>query len=229
MHSKTWKIALLLACAALSACTSDPSGPANIGMAKNAATAYYKNGDYEHDLQLAAAPAADWIKQRSTQVAHPAIVFDIDETSLSNWSAIQANDYGYIPSGACKNLPNGPCGWDGWVKRGEATAIAPTRELYREAKELGITTFFISGRYESQRAITEQNLHDAGYSDWKTIYLKNDGSHYSSIADFKSLMRERIEQQGYTIIANIGDQQSDFTGAHAEREFRLPNPFYFIP
>jgi hypothetical protein len=37
------------------------------------------------------------------------------------------------------------------------------------------------------------------------------------------------EQQGYTIIANMGDQPSDLDGGLSERTFLLPNPFYRIP
>ena len=36
----------------------------------------------------------------------------------------------------------------------------------------------------------------------------------------------RLEAEGYTIIGNIGDQLSDLEGGHAERTFKLPNPFY---
>jgi hypothetical protein len=28
---------------------------------------------------------------------------------------------------------------------------------------------------------------------------------------------------------NVGDQQSDLDGGFAEKAFRVPNPFYFIP
>jgi hypothetical protein len=29
-------------------------------------------------------------------------------------------------------------------------------------------------------------------------------------------------------VVNLGDQESDLDGGHAERAFKLPNPFYFI-
>ena len=41
--------------------------------------------------------------------------------------------------------------------------------------------------------------------------------------------RKKLVDQGYTIIVNIGDQMSDLDGGFAERTFKLPNPFYFIP
>jgi hypothetical protein len=37
------------------------------------------------------------------------------------------------------------------------------------------------------------------------------------------------ERSGYTIIVNVGDQQSDFAGGYAERAYKVPDPFYFIP
>jgi len=41
--------------------------------------------------------------------------------------------------------------------------------------------------------------------------------------------RGKIAAQGYTIIVNVGDQQSDLDGGYAERAYKLPNPFYYLP
>jgi hypothetical protein len=38
-----------------------------------------------------------------------------------------------------------------------------------------------------------------------------------------------IQEKGYTVVVNIGDQFSDLAGGHTERVFKLPNPYYFIP
>jgi acid phosphatase len=45
----------------------------------------------------------------------------------------------------------------------------------------------------------------------------------------KTASRKDIEKRRFTIIANVGDQNSDLVGGHAERTFKVPNPFYFIP
>jgi hypothetical protein len=45
---------------------------------------------------------------------------------------------------------------------------------------------------------------------------------------FKSGARAKIEQQGYDIAIDIGDQESDLDGGHADHDFKLPNPYYFI-
>jgi len=50
-----------------------------------------------------------------------------------------------------------------------------------------------------------------------------------SVTDYKSSARKAIQERGYKIIANIGDQQSDLDGDFADKTFRVPNPFYFIP
>jgi hypothetical protein len=55
------------------------------------------------------------------------------------------------------------------------------------------------------------------------------GAHFASAADFKAPVRAEIEQQGYTIVENMGDQPSDLLGRHAEKKFLLPDPFYRVP
>ena len=66
----------------------------------------------------------------------------------------------------------------------------------------------------------------AGYDGWTKLIMRPEGM---PTADFKTGARQAIEADGYTIVANVGDQFSDLAGDHAERCFKLPNPFYFIP
>jgi hypothetical protein len=122
-----------------------------------------------------------------------------------------------------------PCGWAEWYQLGLDPAIGPTLEVFRQARMLKITVFFITGRSESQRAATEHNLATAGYSDYEKLYMAPNGVHFASAADFKTPIRAKIEQAGYTIVAIIGDQPSDLEGGHADRKFLMPNPFYRIP
>jgi acid phosphatase len=49
-----------------------------------------------------------------------------------------------------------------------------------------------------------------------------------SAAARKVEMRRALATDGFTIIANLGDQQSDLAGGFAERGFKLPGPFYRI-
>ena len=84
-------------------------------------------------------------------------------------------------------------------------------------------------RQESQRAATERNLQDAGYVGYERLIMKPTGAFYVSAADFKAPQRGQIAAQGYTIIANVGDQPSDLAGGFSQQTYLLPNPFYRIP
>jgi predicted secreted acid phosphatase len=203
--------------------------PANVGDSKIAAAAYRKSGAYERDLSVVSASARAWLTERLPQVARPAVVFDIDDTALSNWEVIQANDFGRVFKGSCRALPDGPCGWVAWDLRGKSPAIPQIQAVFKQALALGADVFFISGRDESQRAATERNLKAAGFGGYHALILTPQGARYASAADFKAPQRAAIERAGYTIVANIGDQPSDLAGGHAERAFLVPNPFYRIP
>ena len=169
-----------------------PVQPANIGDLKFAATHYYDSGAYLTDLQLAAAPAIAWINDEAPRVDRPAVVFDIDETALSNWEAIKANDFGRVIDGPCDKLPEGPCGWRAWDLRAQSTVIQPTMDIFTTARDRGAAIFFITGRDETQRAATERNLQAVGYTGYTQLIMEPPGAHYVSAADFKAPQREQI-------------------------------------
>ncbi|WFU80756.1 HAD family acid phosphatase [Bradyrhizobium sp. CIAT3101] len=60
------------------------------------------------------------------------------------------------------------------------------------------------------------------------LYVRDTAS-TGSASEFKTVARSDIENKGFSIIANVGDQWSDLVNGHAEMAFKLPNPFYFIP
>jgi hypothetical protein len=222
-------LSLQLASPVYSQSPAPPAGLVNVGDAKLAAISYYKSGAYGRDVTEIAGQVSAWLKERAPQVSKPAVVFDIDDTLLSNWTVITANDFGRVFDGPCRSLPNGPCGWVAWDLKGKAPAIAQMLAVHKDARAAGIATFFITGRDTPQRAATIKNLARAGYSGYAGLYMPARGAHYASAADFKTLSRKKIEEAGYTIIANVGDQPSDLAGGHAERTFLVPNPFYRIP
>jgi len=206
-----------------------PVQPANVGDLKAEAVEYYESGAYLTDLQQAAAPAISWINESAPATERPAVVFDIDETALSNWEVIKADDFGRVIDGPCAALPAGPCGWRAWDLLARSTVIPSTLDIFNAAKNGGAAIFFITGRDESQRAATERNLATTGYTGYAGLVMEPVGAQYVSAADFKAPQRALIEQQGYTIVANIGDQPSDLSGGFAEQTFLLPDPFYRIP
>jgi acid phosphatase len=188
----------------------------------------YQAGNYNDDIRLVLADARGYLEQRTDQVKNPAIVLDIDETSLSNWRNIKANNFGFIKGGPCSEEPNLACGFDDWILKASAPAIASTLQFFNSAIAKNVAVFFITGRRDSQRQATLWNLDRAGYQGWARLSTRPDDDHNEMIVPYKSGERKKIENEGYTIIANVGDQQSDLDGGSAECTFKIPNPFYFI-
>ncbi len=216
----------------------DTTPPINIGILANALI-YYRCTDYDDQVKSVLNEARAWVAARAPGVAKPAIVLDIDETSLSNWEEIYHNNFGYIPSGACDLHASSACGQHDWELSAQATAIGPTLDLFTFAKTLKgkngepVDVFFITGRFEDpfERMATEWNLRKVGYDNWRGLFMRPDSTKGELVSHYKTLARVRIEADD-TIIANIGDQFSDLVGGkdgdHAERCFKVPNPFYFI-
>jgi predicted secreted acid phosphatase len=194
--------------------------PANLNSAKYAVAQYVNSGEYGRDVAAIALKANKYLAKRVARPAKPdekrAIVFDIDETTLSNLPHIMANDYGYVPAV-----------WRRWVAEGQARAIVPVQLIYDLAVKNNVTVFFVTGRNPVDAPGTERNLREVGYETWAKIYYRPEGD-TGSTAAFKTGIRRQIVAEGYTIIANIGDQDSDLAGGAAERTFKLPNPFYIV-
>jgi hypothetical protein len=207
-------------------------GPAgNLGTLKRQLLNYGCFGDYNRDLAEVASAARAFVEQRAGEVAKPALVLDIDETSLTNWPLMLADDFGYIADGPCLIGAHGACSQHAWERRAQAPPIQPTLDLFNAAKARGVAVFFITGRAADpgKRAATARNLHRAGYRDWAGLFLRVGNERNLRTRDYKTARRAAIAAKGYTIIANVGDQDSDLDGGYAERTFKLPNPFYFIP
>ena len=208
---------------------SGTRGPAlpNLFYVQQQITEYIDSDRYYEDVARVAHAAQDYLEHRVPAVSKPAIVLDIDETSLSNWPAYRANGWARILDGGC-DLQHGPCGLRTWQDMAQSKALPPTLQLAQRAKALGAAVFFISARPAAYRAATERNLREQGYQ-WDEMIILPEGARFANAADFKAPERKKITERGYTIIVNIGDQDSDLTGGFAEKTFKLPNPVYFLP
>jgi acid phosphatase len=199
---------------------------ANLGTLKLQLQRYYvctcTCGCYAKELDHQDQLAIDFLDRRARQPAHAgklAVVLDIDETALTNYQEMAGADYGYNSTD-----------FNAWVLTAQAPAIPGTLRLYREATRLGVSVFFITGRKDTQRAATEQNLKSAGYTGWQGLILRSPSQAKEATIAFKSEARQTIVDAGYRIILSVGDQFSDLTGKPAaELSVKLPNPFYYIP
>jgi len=199
-------------------------GLPNLDAVKQKLIAYHdcvgSNGCYETDLDKVGREALDFLKQY--REAHPsernlAITIDIDETALSNWENMKKMDFAYDHDESLQ-----------WESQAKAPAIKSVLVLFNYAREHQISTIFLTGRGYSERDVTVKDLEAAGYEDWTKLILRN-GLSPALADDYKAGERKRLEEDGYKIVVNIGDQCSDLTGGHALKAFKLPDPFYYIP
>jgi len=211
----------------------DTSEPMNVGEYKRKLTNYKCSGDYDRAVESVLAEAITFVAEHAGDVTKPALVLDIDETSLSNWPGLVTNDFSLIKAGPCDQAIPGACGFVSWQLHARDEAIVPTLKLFNTAKAKGVAVFLITGRCDvgPMREATVRNLEAAGYDGWAELVLRPAEScakTLDSVVEFKAPARAKIEADGYKIIANVGDQWSDLNGGHAEQNYKVPNPYYFI-
>jgi acid phosphatase len=190
--------------------------PVNLQLAKKDVMSYYESNKYSNDLKKIISNAEDEINKLELKT-NSAVVFDVDETSLSNYESLKKIYFGYDP-----------IKWDNWINEAKAPAIPEVKQFYDFLIMKKVKVIFLSSRKGSQYDVTYRNLKQAGYLEFDTLILKsNSDSNPTSLA-FKSRQRELLTQKGYEIIADIGDQKSDLEGNDHGIQIKLPNYLYII-
>lgn len=124
--------------------------------------------------------------------------------------------------------PYNATSYNAYMLEGSAPALPETKRLYYMLLTVGIKPVFLTGRTEDQRAITVANLRRQGIFGWMNLLLMQPGFKGSTVT-YKSGERQKLQDAGYVIIGNIGDQWSDILGApEGARTFKLPDPMYYI-
>ncbi len=214
---------LVISLASLAFCTVGAmADPESLTDAKQAVVRYHDSGKYMQEIAKTMDSATRYLKmQLADEIKNgkkPAIVLDIDETSLSNYDNMVKASFG----GTLEQMQAAEM-------QGNDTVIAPTLKLYNFAKENNVAVFFITGRHEDERASTVANLQKAGFANWDGLIFKSAAYYQSkSAAIYKTAIRKDLATKGYDIILNIGDQKSDLAGGYARKTVKLPNPFYVI-
>jgi len=181
--------------------------------------AFHTSGDYAKALTKTYANATKYVKAQlavATPPKKPAVVLDIDETAMSNYSCLDAVDFDLSGLAQC-------------VVSGKSVAIAPALKFYKLMRTKHVSVFFITGAPESLCAGRKTNLAAQGFTGKLAVTCKPASDQNDSLVPYKSGARKAVKQRGFTILANVGDQQSDLKGGFARKTFKLVNDIYFTP
>lgn len=165
----------------------------------NAAILGIDYATWQRDVAAVVDAARPAIEQRiaaSPAGEKPAIVLDIDNSSLET-------DFH-------------------WFWTFPTPAIEKVRALTQYANERGVAIFFVTARPGIVYSLTERNLKAVGYPV-TGLYVRDLPALFGQVSAYKTAKRAEIEARGYTIIANIGNNESDLVGGHAERTVKLPD------
>jgi len=202
-------------------CVPDPNDPSscmlNLGLEKDATREYYTSGQYDMELwALAGAWSSYWATQTVTPKA--TVVYDIDDTLLSNMPSILATDFGFIPKL-----------WNAWVNSSEAPVLNQTHELYNQMLRQGYQIVLITGRQDVSTQATRDNLAWQNITGYSKLILRAPNEYSMTATQYKSQRRQSLQQSGaYNIVGCIGDQVSDCAGGYAGYIMKVPNLAYFI-
>jgi acid phosphatase len=209
---------ILLFLLVLTGCSS--TAPAlkimNLGAAKNAVQGYYESGEFDRECSKIIDDAISHLNSEKV-TNRSAVVFDIDETALSNYEQTKSIGFGYINKM-----------WIDYIQQAKAPAIKETKRFYDYLVSRNIHVIFLTGRTEDLYEATKRNLIGQGYTLFDTLIVRSAAERKIPAAEFKTLKREELVKKGYDIIACIGDQWSDLVGGNTGYKIKLPNYLYLI-
>nr|AFK47047.1 unknown [Lotus japonicus] len=185
---------------------------------------YLIHGQYDRDLELIMEQALSYVD------AIPLVadgmdgwILDVDDTCLSNIYYYKSKKYG------CD--PYDPLAFRAWAMKGGCTALPPVLTLFNKLIDKGFKVFLLTGRDEGTLGqVTIDNLHNQGFTGYERLMMRTMVYKGKSAATYKSDIRKQLEDEGYRIWGNVGDQWSDLQGnSSGNRTFKIPNPMYFVP
>jgi len=101
----------------------------------------------------------------------------------------------------------------------DAGAIPRVKKYTDLATSRGVALLFNTGRINTQAERTRNQLTAAGY-DVAMLCMRKKGE---TIPHGKQRCRNKFIKKGYTLVANVGNNPTDFQGTGYEKAYRLPN------
>ncbi|MFE7760745.1 HAD family acid phosphatase [Streptomyces sp. NPDC057438] len=176
-----------------------PAAAAQSGTTAGAAAAAEVDyATWQKDVKAVVDTATPYVQTRTANPSGQklAIVFDIDNTTLETH---------YTP----------------WYQL-PTPALKPSLALAKYAKSRGVAVFFVTARPGIIESVTKWNLKNVGYPV-DGLYVRDLPDLFAEVSAYKTASRADIESDGYTIIANVGNNTTDLVGGHAERTYKLPD------
>jgi hypothetical protein len=210
----------------------------NLGIVKNQIKAYYGDtggqqptvgSDYWAEVTGVEGKALKQLPHLLKKATDaPALVFDVDDTTLSTYNYEVTHDFGYNAQENADYIHNHGMG-----------PVFGMVDFANYAASKGVTVYYLTGRPESQRADTVRDLLAAGYPDVTdaTLFMRNRDNPPAYLPceptcttiQYKSLTRQHIETLGFDIVMDVGDQYSDLDGGYTDSTVKVPNPMYYLP
>lgn len=174
------------------------AAPAQAAASVTAAQADVDHATWQRDVQAVIDRATPYVEQRTAHADGQklALVFDIDNTTLET----DFHPWYELPT----------------------PAVQASLELAEYAKSRGAAIFFVTARPGIIHSLTKSNLTSVGYPV-DGLYVRDLPDLFAEVSAYKTRKRAEIEALGYTIIANVGNNDTDLVGGHAERTFKLPD------
>lgn len=188
----------------------------NLRTAKDIVKVYYESGNYDEEMSEIIEKA----KEKFSKIEiknNSAVIFDVDDTALSNYEISKRLDYGYD----FKIIQE-------WVLSEKLPAIKQTKELYDFLKSKNVKLIFLTGRNFEEYDATYKNLISQGYTGFDSLIVRNKEQKKTKAQTFKSNVREALTKSGYKIIGTIGDQWTDLNGQYSGIQIKLPNYLYEV-
>ncbi len=209
-------ISVVFIVSVISGCSSEPAYLVNLSFVKDAVIKYHESGEFHRDAEKAVNEAIAQF-DKITPSEKSVVIFDVDETALSNFEFNKEWDFGYVAKY-----------FDMWVDSAKAPPVTEVLQLYNYLIDKNFRVIFLTARKENQYNATYSNLMNAGFTKFDTLIVKD--KKYSGISAeiFKSDKRTMLSEKGYIIEGTVGDQWSDLNGGYHGIQVKIPDYQYYI-
>ena len=188
----------------------------NLRVAKDSVKEYYESGKYDEEMNKIFNDAKDQINNIRID-NNSAVIFDVDDTALSNYEISKKLDFGYDYTIV-----------QDWVMSAKLPAIKQTKDFFDFLKSKNIKRIFLTSRNYDEYDATYKNLVDQGYTGFDTLIVRSKSDKDLGSQNFKTKERENLTKAGYEIIATVGDQWTDLNGGFSGIKIKVPNYLYKV-